>query len=137
MQVEIVDGHADLGMDEWAMAESGDILETGGASTCGIVAVLNHSQCRAWMVHQTAPHMILDDTTEMLDDAAASLQQTDNIEIWLAGCGSGSTKADDRIALMNAVSTYFPTKNPVIRWGSQELFLNFEDGTSQWLASST
>ena len=133
MKMDIVDGHADLNMGEWAVAESSDILETGGASTCGIVAVLNHSQGRAWMVHQTAPSMILDDAQEMLSDVSLHIQPGDSIEIWFAGCGPGHTQAADQQALSELVAGTLPSYPPKIHWGQETLVLSF--GAGAWAAT--
>jgi len=121
MRVEIVDGYRDLEMHEWAVAKRDDILETGGASTCGIIAVLNYSQERAWMAHQMAPHEMLEDRREMLGDASFQMQSTDNIVILLAGCGPGETQDSDHKALCAEVIAYFPDATLVLHWGEKFL----------------
>jgi hypothetical protein len=134
MQPTIIEGHVDLDMGEWAVAESSDILETGGASTCGIVAVLNHSQGRAWMVHQATPYMIIADTKEMLADASSQKRLDDDVEIWLAGCGPGPTQACDQQALFKALTTYLPNIVQKIHWGQEGLTLEFSAITRTWTA---
>ncbi|KSB91742.1 hypothetical protein AS593_06890 [Caulobacter vibrioides] len=131
MRVEIIDNAVDLDMDAWAKAQAGDYLETNGASTCGIVAVLNHTQAQAWMVHQNAPYMTNDDTLEMLADAAQVAASSDDIEIWLAGCGDGVTKTQSREALIEAVKIYFPALAPRLDWGREGLLATFSGGRWQ------
>ncbi len=126
MRVEIEDNARDLDMDQWAAAQSDDLLETGGASACGIVAIVNHTQALAWMVHQNAPYMTTRDTCEMLNAAAAAAQSGDDIEIHLAGCGQGSTQAASRAALVRLVSTTFPTISPQKDWCKEGLVVEFD-----------
>lgn len=128
MRVDIINNAVDLNMDEWALAQAGDYLETGGAATCGIVAVLNHTQALAWMVHQNAPYMTDEDTREMLGDAEDAAQPTDVIEIHLGGCGEGLEKLKSQQALIDLVKAAFPRINPQMAWGKEAMLAEFVAG---------
>ncbi|MBC2662790.1 hypothetical protein H7F50_13610 [Novosphingobium flavum] len=133
MQVEVEDGHRDLDMGEWAVADADDILETGGASTCGIVAVLNHTQKRAWLVHQPTPYMTPDETNVMLSNAADDRQPDDCIEICLAGCGPCASQAEDQGKLLELLRNYFPNLTPHLNWGKKCICLKFDGPSSSWI----
>lgn len=132
-KVPVIDGTMNLAENEWAIAEAGDHLETGGASTCAIVAALNQSQGLAWMVHQVAPYMITDDLSEMLADAAANADPADNVVIYALGCESGTTSQADRSAVLHEIRVAFPSIAPITHWGIEELHVE-HDGTN-WIIS--
>lgn len=136
-EVSIVGGKCDLGMYDWAVAGDGDLLQTGGASSCGIVAVLNHTQGLAWMVHQPSPDMYSADVEEMLDDAEAGRNEGDDVEICMAGCEPGWHSKKDRAKLITLAAASFPGVVPELHWSKQCLKVWYDAATGTWMRDYT
>lgn len=116
---------------------------------CIAAAVLNHSQGKAWLVHESGwsvNSQLLDD---IFDDARAAAAEHDKITLWLLGACIGDTqdpevvemtRADRKMALERAQDR-FPSATIVTEFSDDpevmSMSVEFEYDGSKWVEEMT
>jgi hypothetical protein len=125
------DGDCDVGQDDWGAVKSTHTIFTLGASSCGVVAVLNHTKEMAWLAHQSNPaETMMNEVHEMLGDAEYGTDDGDYIKIILCGCEDGEEAS--RAVMLKAVEEFFPDETPDEHWGSENLELSYDASAGRW-----
>jgi hypothetical protein len=110
--------------DHWERATAPDWLTTEGLGPCIAVAILNHTQRKAWLSHYAG--ISATDATglkEMINDATNTQHENDEVDIGLYGgdpahCDTASVQAD-RDCAEALVRETFPTAEAT--WGSVDI----------------